>query len=90
MRFYDGHLALTSRFNRPAEDDCPDEPVEEGADVPAPALQSGLPPHRSAFDTDRVRQIRKQIASGSYDVDTKALAGKILHAGVLGMNLPKG
>lgn len=58
--------------------------MEESADVQAETSGSGL----SEFRTERVRRIRERVASGSYEVDTKALADKILDAGVLSVRLP--
>ena len=43
-----------------------------------------LPTERPSIDAQKVARIKRQFASGSYHIDTEALAAKLLEAGVLG------
>ncbi|MEH6789203.1 flagellar biosynthesis anti-sigma factor FlgM [Parasphingorhabdus sp.] len=50
---------------------------------------SKLAADKPPFDIEKVADIKRQIASGSYQVDTDALALKMLDAGVLGVDSKK-
>lgn len=50
---------------------------------------SQLATEKPPFDAQKVSDIKQQIASGSYKVDTDALAAKMLDAGVLGVDSKK-
>tara|TARA_R110000850_G_scaffold38800_19_gene100958 strand:- start:627 stop:1010 length:384 start_codon:yes stop_codon:yes gene_type:complete len=50
---------------------------------------SQLAAEKPPFDAAKVDEIKRQIASGSYHVDTDALAAKMLDAGVLGVDSKK-
>jgi len=50
---------------------------------------SQLATEKPPFDIEKVAEIKRQIASGDYLVDTDALAMKMLDAGVLGVDSKK-
>lgn len=50
---------------------------------------SQLATEKPPFDAEKVADIKRQIASGSYQIDTDALAEKMLDAGVLGVDTRK-
>lgn len=47
---------------------------------------SQLATEKPPFDVEKVADIKRQIASGNYHVDTDALAEKMLDAGILGVD----
>jgi flagellar biosynthesis anti-sigma factor FlgM len=48
-----------------------------------------LAAEKPPFDQQKVTEMREKIASGSYRVDTDALAGKMLDVGVIGVDAEK-
>ncbi len=96
MKPVDSYSAINTRLDRPALNESAAKTVEAAADTgktktpsaistTASQLASEKPP----FDAQKVSDIKQQIASGSYTVDTDALAAKMLGAGVLGVDSKK-
>lgn len=96
MKPVDSYSAINTRLDRPAAQE-PTATTRTATDnVEKPAVPgaisttvSQLATDRPPFDVKKVSDMKQQIASGSYRVDTDALAAKMLDAGVLGVDSKK-
>ncbi|MGB5483149.1 flagellar biosynthesis anti-sigma factor FlgM [Parasphingorhabdus sp.] len=96
MKPVDSYSAINTRLDRPALNEAAVKSLA-GATDPAEAkipstistTASKLAAGPLPFDAQKVADIKQQIASGSYKVDTDALAAKMLDAGVLGVDSKK-
>jgi len=85
------YSAMNTRLERPALNEvatraggcAPDAEKARIADANS-ATAEKLPTERRPFDSQKVARIKRQFGSGSYHIDTEALAERILDAGILG------
>ena len=92
MKPVDSYSAINTRLDRPTLNESAAKTLVGAADagktmVPdvISTTASQLATEKPPFDAQKVSDIKQQIASGSYVVDTDALAAKMLDAGVLGV-----
>ena len=96
MKPVDSYSAINTRLDRPALNEAAvkslagaTDPVEAEITSAISTTASKLAAEKPPFDAQKVSDIKQQIASGSYKVDTDALAAKMLDAGVLGVDSKK-
>lgn len=96
MKPVESYSAINTRMDRPALNEAAAKTV--GATTSASAAKetsvatttaSLLAAEKAPFDQQKVTEMREKIASGSYRVDTDALAGKMLDVGVIGVDAEK-
>ncbi|QJB68010.1 flagellar biosynthesis anti-sigma factor FlgM [Parasphingorhabdus halotolerans] len=92
MKPVDSYLTINTRLDRPALNEAAAKNVEAAAGTGKATVPSSisttasqLATEKPPFDAQKVSEIKQQIASGNYQVDTDALAAKMLDAGVLGV-----
>ncbi len=96
MKPVDSYSAINTRLDRPAMNDVAAKAsngVTEAAITKASGAisttASQLATEKPPFDAQKVADIKQQIASGTYKIDTDALAEKMLNSGVLGVDSKK-
>lgn len=96
MKPVDSYSAINTRLDRPALSESAAKTVDSAADTGKTNIPSAisttasqLATEKPPFNAQKVSDIKQQIASGSYAVDTDALAAKMLDAGVLGVDSKK-
>lgn len=96
MKPVENYSAINTRLDRPVPNEAAVKKTETSVDatqtkettstsMTATQLAANKPP----FDEQKVSEIKQKIASGSYAVDTDALANKMLEVGVLGVETKK-
>ena len=96
MKPVDSYSAINTRLDRPALNEAAVKSLE-GASGAGKAKNSStisttasqLASEKPPFDAQKVSDIKQQLASGKYQVDTDALATKMLESGVLGVESKK-
>tara|TARA_R110002033_G_scaffold46726_6_gene91551 strand:+ start:7058 stop:7348 length:291 start_codon:yes stop_codon:yes gene_type:complete len=93
MKPVDSYSAINTRLDRPALNDGAAKASNDSSPIVNAKASSGisttasqLAMEKPPFDAQKVSDIKQQIASGTYEVDTDALAAKMLDAGVLGVD----
>ncbi len=96
MKPVDSYSAINTRLDRPAMNDVAAKAsngvTEAGITKASSAISttaSQLATEKPPFDAQKVADIKQQIASGTYKIDTDALAAKMLDSGVLGVDSKK-
>lgn len=96
MKPVDSYSAINTRLDRPALNEAAVKTVSGIAETGKTTIPSAisttasqLATEKPPFDAQKVSDIKQQIASGSYHVDTDALAAKMLDAGVFGVDSKK-
>jgi len=85
------YSAMNTRMQRPAVNEadattvgCAPAAQKAGIADANSAAAVKLPTERPSFDPQKVARIKRQFASGSYHIDTEALAAKLVEAGIFG------
>jgi flagellar biosynthesis anti-sigma factor FlgM len=96
MKPVDSYSAINTRLDRPALNEAAAKTVDGAGDTGKSTIPSAISTTASQlatakppFDAQKVSDIKQQINSGSYAVDTDILAAKMLDAGVLGVDSKK-
>ncbi|WP_339827492.1 flagellar biosynthesis anti-sigma factor FlgM [uncultured Parasphingorhabdus sp.] len=96
MKPVDSYSAINTRLDRPATNDGAAKAgnrVAATGNAKASSIisttASQLATEKPPFDAQKVADIKQQIASGTYKVDTDALAEKMLDSGVFGVDSRK-
>lgn len=96
MKPVESYSAINTRMDRPAPNEVTAKKPEAASNSNRPAetqatstTASQLAAEKPPFDAQKVSEIRRQLASGNFSVDTDALAGKMLEVGVLGVETKK-
>ena len=96
MKPVDSYSAINTRLDRPALNDGAAKASNDATPIIDTKLSgsisttvSQLAMEKPPFDAQKVSDIKQQIASGTYKVDTDVLAAKMLDAGVLGVDSKK-
>lgn len=93
MKPVDSYSAINTRLDRPALNESAAKTVAGPADAGQAKASSTilttasqLATEQAPFDAQKVSDVKQQIASGSYEVDTDVLAVRMLESGVLGVD----
>lgn len=96
MKPIESYSAINTRLDRPILQEGAATKLAAGADVgeskDAPSITttaSILAAQSPPFDAQKVAEVRQKIASGTYSVDTAALAQKMLDTGAFGVESDK-